>query len=201
MKIDTRGKLCPIPIILTKKAINSANEGQKIEIILDNDIACNNLADFLKELKLEFTLNKQETLTTITLYKGNKQLEENEEIFCEVAPIKKELSDFAIVLKSETMGEGDEDLGRILIRAYLSTVCESNLPEYIIIYNAGVKLALDGSDTAKYLKNLESKGVTIISCGACVSYYDLESQISIGQIGNMYKITEILSKISKVIYP
>ena len=38
-QIDTRGQLCPAPLILAKKGIEEATAGEIIEILTDNDTA------------------------------------------------------------------------------------------------------------------------------------------------------------------
>lgn len=204
MKIDARGKQCPAPIIMTKKGINSAKEGEQIVVLLDNDTSCSNLSNFLNELKIEYTLNYQNEYTSIVFFKGNnsKIAILGEEV-CEVPNIKSSISNYAVVLKTETMGEGDAELGKLLMRAYLSTICDGDLPlpKSVVMYNAGVKLAIQNSDTSLKLKELESRGVEIVACGTCVDFYELKGQISVGTIGNMYKINEILMQVSKVIYP
>ncbi|MGL5921227.1 MAG: sulfurtransferase TusA family protein, partial [Bacteroidales bacterium] len=48
--IDTRGLLCPAPLIHTKKAIKEAQGGETLEVLLDNETACQNVSSYLKEL-------------------------------------------------------------------------------------------------------------------------------------------------------
>ncbi|MFI3267465.1 MAG: sulfurtransferase-like selenium metabolism protein YedF [Rikenellaceae bacterium] len=205
MIIDTKGKQCPIPIIMTKKGIKSAPEGEKIEVILDNDTSCLNLSNFLTEMKIQFNTKIVAGETIITFYKGEGVIVKNDasDEVCSVVNSDVSMSNYAIVIKSETMGDGDVELGTLLMRAFVSTVCESelDLPKYVLLYNSGVKLAVDGSDIALRLKELEQKGVRIIVCGTCVDYYGLKQQVPQHYIGNMFKIVDTLNKVSKVIYP
>lgn len=205
MKIDTKGKQCPAPIIMTKKGIKSAQEGEKIEVILDNATSCLNLSNFLTEMKIEFTTENAVNETIITFYKGEGIVVKNDagDEVCSVSDNATDVSNYAIVIKSETMGEGDEELGTLLMRAFVSTVCESelSLPRYVVLYNSGVKLAVAGSDITVRLSELEQKGVEIIVCGTCADYYNLKDQISQHYIGNMFKIVEALNKVSKIVYP
>ena len=50
MKIDTRGLLCPEPVLLTKKAL--ASNPESLEILADNTTARNNIERFLKSSKV-----------------------------------------------------------------------------------------------------------------------------------------------------
>ena len=44
MKLDERGKQCPRPVIDTKKALESCNPGETVEVLVDNEIAVQNLS-------------------------------------------------------------------------------------------------------------------------------------------------------------
>jgi TusA-related sulfurtransferase len=44
MKLDERGKQCPKPVIDTKKALESCNPGETVEVLVDNEIAVQNLS-------------------------------------------------------------------------------------------------------------------------------------------------------------
>ncbi|MFI3262397.1 MAG: sulfurtransferase-like selenium metabolism protein YedF [Rikenellaceae bacterium] len=206
MIIDAKGKQCPAPIIMTKKGIKAAAEGEKIEVIIDNDTSCLNLSNFLTEMKIEFSTQISNGETTITFYKGEGVVVRNDSSD-EVCAIPEDdttaITNYAIVIKSENMGVGDVELGSLLMRAFMATVCESelSLPKYVVLYNSGVKLAVEGNDIAIRLKELEDKGVEVIVCGTCADYYNLKQQIPQKNIGNMFKIVEALNKASKIIYP
>lgn len=43
MKLDERGKQCPLPVIDTKKALDSSSDGEIVEVLVDNEIAVQNL--------------------------------------------------------------------------------------------------------------------------------------------------------------
>lgn len=42
-RLDERGKLCPMPVIDTKKALERCGEGEVVEVLVDNEIAVQNL--------------------------------------------------------------------------------------------------------------------------------------------------------------
>ncbi len=107
-----------------------------------------------------------------------------------------------VVLSSNTMGEGDEELGGILIKGFLYALTElDNLPRAIVMYNSGVKLAIDGTQV-RDLKTLEDHGVEILICGTCLDYYGIKGlELEVGQISNMYYIVETLHGAEKIIRP
>lgn len=99
-----------------------------------------------------------------------------------------------ILINSDAMGAPDEKLGRILSGNFLRLLGErETLPEYIILLNGGLRLATRGSDTLEHLQYLEQRGVKIVICRTCVDYFDIESEIAVGQIDGMVRIIDILS--------
>lgn len=197
--IDTRGLLCPAPLIHTKKAIKEAQGGEILEVLLDNETACQNVSSYLKELGINTDVVLNENIQHIR-FTVPDQVDEtvNAESFCKT-PAN---NNYVVVLKSELMGEGDPQLGTLLMRAFINSLKETDqLPSSIILYNSGVKLAIAGSDTADSLAEMENKGVTIICCGTCVDFYELKPVIKIGTISNMFRITQLTSEAGHVVYP
>lgn len=197
--IDTRGLLCPAPLIQTKKAIKEAQGGETLEVLLDNETACQNVSSYLKELGINTDVVLNEDIQHIR-FTVPDQVDEtvNAESFCKT-PAN---NNYVVVLKSEIMGEGDPQLGALLMRAFINSLKETDqLPSSIILYNSGVKLAIAGSDTAESLAEMENKGVTIICCGTCVDFYELKPVIKIGTISNMFRITQLTSEAGHVVYP
>ena len=92
------------------------------------------------------------------------------------------------------MGDGERELGQILIKGFISTIKELDpLPEKIIFLNSGVKLATK-EDIIFYLKELEEQGVEILLCGTCVDYYELQAEVGVGEISNMFEIADNLNR-------
>lgn len=100
----------------------------------------------------------------------------------------------AILLGSDTLGSGDEALGRILVCNFLRNLADRETPpNYIVLWNAGVKTATRDASTLEYLKKLEERGVKIVLCRTCVEYFGIEKDIAAGKIDGMVGILEILS--------
>ncbi len=98
------------------------------------------------------------------------------------------------------MGVGNEELGKMLTRAFLNNLMnQSRLPSHIVLYNSGVLLAADGTDSANALKELEKMGVQILMCGTCIDFYQLKDQVNLGQVSNMINITAHLIDAEKII--
>ena len=100
------------------------------------------------------------------------------------------------------MGEGNEQLGKALMKGFIYALTElEKLPKTILLYNGGAKLSVEGSDSLEDLKLLESQGVEILTCGTCLNFYEISDKLSVGSVTNMYAIAEIMRKASKIIKP
>lgn len=195
--VDARGLLCPAPLILTKKAIDSAQQGDALEVLIDNETSLSNVLSYLNELQIIPIKENADELFTLRFTKP-AELKQGVEAtdFC-FAPTA-----YVVVIKSETMGEGSNELGTLLMRAFVNSLKEvERLPSAIILYNGGVKLGIKETDTAQSLAELEKQGVGIVACGTCVDYYGLKNEMAVGAISNMYKITKLVSEAGHVVYP
>ena len=192
--IDTRGQLCPMPIIMLKKHLNE-NKDKEFTILTDNDISRINLLSFMKDNGLNPVFEQIDDYWMI-------YTDTNQDIRV-IEPQKSQAQkNHCIVIKSNKMGEGDAELGELLMKGYLNAMSEiDKIPETIIFYNSGVHLCAESSAVNSSLNKLLSKGANIFICGACVDFYQLKDKISIGTITNMYTICEILNHCEKVVYP
>ena len=112
------------------------------------------------------------------------------------------IRDYAVCIKSELMGEGDPELGRLLMETFLENLkLQDQLPSHVVLYNGGVKLAMKGTLTGQALSELEEMGTRIMLCGTCLDHYDIKYDISVGMISNMVVITETLATAGHVVYP
>ena len=91
-----------------------------------------------------------------------------------------------LMINSESMGQGDFELGKELLRKFLGTIVASGeIPTGIALMNSGVKLACSQSHVLEELQALEKRGVNIISCITCLEFYDLVWDVQVGIQGNM----------------
>ena len=98
-----------------------------------------------------------------------------------------------LVLGSEGMGRGDDQLGSTILRSFLQTLVANPLrPETIICWNAGVKLLTASSPTLEVLRQLEGVGVEILACKTCVEFFALSEKLQAGQISTMPVISDLL---------
>ena len=186
--IDCNGLACPMPVIKTKKYFD-LEESKEAIVIVDNEVAKNNILRLAKGINLNSSYIEEDGIYKIQLSKGliEKAIENK-------SNIENEKSGLSILVASNLLGNGDEKLGETLMKVYINTLAETDvLPENLMFLNSGVKLTCEGSDVLDSLNTLKNKGVNIISCGACLDFYNLKEKIKVGEIGNMYQIIEIMN--------
>jgi selenium metabolism protein YedF len=201
--VDTKGQLCPEPLIAAKRALKESSEGESFMLITDNKTAYENLKRFLNDNKAITTCDESQGVWTFTVTKttGDVVRAEPEE-YCDTSITHFEKGNYIVVISSDKMGEGDEKLGHILMSTFIKALKDTDkLPEKILLYNSGVKLATKSSPVIDNLRDLEKMGIELLLCGTCVSFYSLESEVGVGSISNMFVMTEIMSSTGKVIKP
>ncbi|MFB0920144.1 MAG: sulfurtransferase-like selenium metabolism protein YedF [Oscillospiraceae bacterium] len=201
MKIDARGKQCPLPVIETKEALAKAAPGEIVEVRVDNEIAVQNLNKLAVQKKLSFASEKsaeRDYLVKITV-SGELVASKNEDDFNVVCCSGQGV---VVAITSETMGSGDDTLGRLLMKGFIFALSkQESLPATVLLYNGGAKLSCEGSESLEDLKSLESCGVTILTCGTCLNHYGLSEKLAVGSVSNMYDIVEKLTKAALVVRP
>jgi intracellular sulfur oxidation DsrE/DsrF family protein len=109
-------------------------------------------------------------------------------------------SDTVIVVTRNGMGDADPELQLKLATTYFKLLDENNLlPAAICFYTNGIKLVVDESPVLASLKSLESKGVRLILCSTCLSYFNLTDKVQVGIVGGMTDIIEAQRLAGKVI--
>ncbi len=187
--IDCKGLNCPAPVINTKKYFDSIENGVGT-IIVDNEVAKNNVVKFSISNNFEYEVNEKESNEyEINITKGEAISSQNLEEAKEV--IKQPLT---IVVGSDKLGAGSDELGIALMKSYLFALSEANvIPENLLFLNSGVKLVVEDSLTLDGIKKLKERGVNIQSCGLCLDFYGLKEKLAVGEITNMYAIVEIMN--------
>lgn len=201
--IDTRGRLCPEPLILTRRAIAQGTAGDEFEVLTDNATACSNLRTYLTELGVAFEGDGEVIRFTLgAAVPGSGAIPAASPVVCDAPAAAAKKEDYCVAVAADRMGRGDDDLGRILLRAFINALGEAErLPGHILCYNSGINVALDGSDTVAALRELEARGVEVLVCGTCLDFYGATERLAAGRVSNMFRITEVLSRAGHVVYP
>ena len=198
--VNAMGDNCPIPVIKTKKAMQEITGPETIEVLVDNEIAVQNVTKMAVSSGGNVTsekLGEKEFKVTIQM-NGAVAKEAEEEAVC--TPDRK--GDTIVVIASDKMGSGNDELGKVLIKGFIFAVTQlEELPKAMIFYNGGATLTAEGSDSLEDLRSLEAQGVEILTCGTCLNYYGLTDKLEVGSVTNMYTIVEKMAEAGKIIQP
>lgn len=212
--VDARGMQCPLPVIETKKTLKEVTEGT-IEVLVDNEIAVQNLSKMANQMKLSHgfekisndhyivTIEKEEaSVGEITTKEKSEESLKPKEFATKHEALEAREDATVIVISADHMGEGEEQLGKTLMKGFIYALTElDRLPKQMIFYNKGATLTVEGSDSLEDLKLLEAEGVEILTCGACLNFYGITDKLSVGSVTNMYAIAEIMMNATKIIKP
>ena len=205
--IDARGMACPLPVVNAKKACEEMRAGDVLTVLVDNEIAVQNLERFAAYRGHEVRARKQaEKEFAVVIRIGSGAAEPNPAIPEEETPLTcapdKCKKGLLVALSSNAMGSGDARLGASLMKAFVFALTrQDQLPETILCYNSGAHLSCEGADTLEDLKTLEAEGVTVLTCGTCLDFYGLKDRIAVGGVTNMYDIVERMESARTIIKP
>lgn len=197
--INAVGDICPVPVVKAKEAIQTLGGNGIVEILVDNDIAVQNLCKMAEQKGYGVSfLQQEDRIYKVTFTVGD--LEMIQEVPAAVMPSAKKNT--VIVISSDKMGEGNPELGTVLLKGFLYALSkQESLPSTILFYNGGAKLTTEGSDSIEDLQDMEKAGVKIYTCGTCLNYYELTDHLKVGEITNMYTILELMSSADLLIRP
>ncbi|MFW6161269.1 MAG: sulfurtransferase-like selenium metabolism protein YedF [Planctomycetota bacterium] len=202
--LDLRNLACPEPVIRTKRAIE-ANPNSVLTVLLNHPASRENVARMARSLGAQVeeaeTDDGEFTLTVTTPEAESPQTAEPQPEMAECT-VPAGGARPTVLVKNDVMGLGNDELGRILMKAFLKTLREADpLPACLIFINAGVHLTTEGSEEIAALAQLAERGVEIVSCGTCLDYYDKLDAVQVGLVGNMFDIVDRLVRAPKVIAP
>lgn len=190
--VNSMGDNCPVPVIKTKKAMQALTGPETIEVLVDNEIAVQNVTK-MAESEGGKAASEQ---TAEGAYKITIQMDEIPAEKAEVA------GNLVVAVSSDRMGTGNDELGKVLIKGFIFAVTQLDvLPKTMLFYNGGATLTAEGSDSLDDLRLLESQGVEIMTCGTCLDYYGLKEKLAVGTVTNMYSIVETMAGASKIVKP
>ena len=192
--IDAKGKACPTPVIMAKKAI-SAGESS-FTVLVDNTTAVENLKRLAENQGFDAAAAEAEGVFSVAFTRtGCAACEEAVN-----APLPAPGGDWAVFVGRDIIGDGDRELGTNLMRMFFYTLTQSDdKPGAVLFMNAGVRLPTLDEQVAEHLKALADAGVEIQVCGTCLNFYGLTEQLKVGMVSNMYDIVTRMQKAAKVI--
>lgn len=199
IEVNAMGKVCPIPVIMTKKVLRENTTGENIMIRVDNEIATQNLTKMAGQLNIKSNVTKLSDAEYTVLY----DLEGCEAcaVLNDSSVLEQGADEYVVAINSDKMGTGDEAFGTTLLENFIYALTEQDrIPKMVVMYNSGVRLVTENEKTVKDLKTLQEKGTEILACGLCLDFYGLKEKLRVGSATNMYRIVEIM-RTNKVVRP
>ena len=197
--LDMRGHPCPIPVVNARKSL-AEEDAKGVIVLVDNIVAVQNIEKMAKGTGYGFSYEEEGAFYRVIITKDTDQSQAFDEP--SESPIAKgnETSGPLVLITSDSMGRGSEELGRILIKGFIFSLTQLiPPPEAIVFLNSGVRLAMEGANTVPDLKELEKNGSKICVCGTCANYFELTGSLAVGSIVDMMFITNRLAKASGII--
>lgn len=206
MIIDCKKKACPQPVVLSLQALRRISAGESIEVIVDNIAAVENLTRMAEEKLCDLDVTEGDGIWTLKITKRGESVStasaEVEALeYCDLDSIPKK-SNTVVAIGTSVMGQGNDELGKNLLKGYiysLNQLEDADLPTTILFFNGGAYMTTDGADTVKDLKDLSERGVKVYTCGACLDFYGLKEKLVVGEVTNMYSISEMMIRADKVV--
>lgn len=197
LTVDCRGLACPQPVINTKNALEGATG--PIRVIVDNEASCTNVRRFAESQGARVEVVEQGGELHLTIEPGHHApAGEEPPIVCSTSAAR----DMVVYVSSEGMGRGDDELGAVLMEAFLDTLSQfKGEISHAVFVNAGAKLAVEGSPVLEQVRQLEELDVQVLVCGTCLNHFGIKDKLAVGKVSNMYSIIETLSKAGRIIRP
>lgn len=202
--VNAMGDVCPVPVIKTKKAMQELESPGILEVLVDNEIAVQNVIKMASSSGGNVTSEKIGEKEFKVIIRTDRTMPRHEVQAMEEVQVcqPKKQKHTIVVVASERMGSGNDELGVVLMKGFIFAISQlDELPKAILFYNGGAQLTAEGSDSLEDLKEMETQGVEIMTCGTCLDYYKLKDKLAVGTVTNMYSIVEIMDKADKIIRP
>jgi selenium metabolism protein YedF len=179
--IDCRNMACPTPVVTVKRALEEA-AGESVKVLLDDGPPRENVARFAANRG--FHVEEEAAGRGYALIISGRPTE--------TIPLQTEKrGDRVILIGSDRLGDGPEDLGRLLMKNFIITLLDiAETPDRMLFVNTGIFLTTEGSEVLEALEKLGNQGVEILSCGVCLDFFNRRDRLRAGSITNMFTIAE-----------
>ena len=195
IEIDARGLACPAPVLQTKAALE-ADKPNRVNVVVDNAAAQQNVQRFLESQGFQATLKQD---GDDYLVSGTAAGEGVEPVRPSVAEQSDEMK-ILVMCATDRIGFGDDELGLKLMVNFLRTLKEMGSELWRLVFvNNGVKLTIDGSQVLDDLQNYEKEGLKILVCGTCLDHFGILEKKKVGETTNMLDIVTAMQLADKVI--
>ena len=198
-QLDCRGLACPQPVMRTRDAV--AGGAQTLDVLVDNEPARENVRRFFEGRGFSVAAS-QEGPNCWRISASAVGAAPAPQQGTEAAPTTESSSRTLVLITTETIGRGDDELGGKLMGNFLATLPELGPRLWrIVLINGGVKLASCPGPALDALKKMAAEGVSVLVCGTCLAHFGLLEAKAVGDTSNMLDIVTSLDLAGKIIRP
>jgi len=195
MKIDAKGLACPQPILVVQEMLGKNPNTTVLEVEVDNRAASENVLRFLENQGYNASVVEKNNLFVITTNGQSDKLQNTAS-----ERIESNSKKCLIIITSETLGKGDDVLGKKAMCNFLKTLPEMGTSLWRICFlNGGVILCTGESPALEYIQILKEQGVSVFVCGSCLEHFQLTDKKRVGETTNMLDIVTSLDLAEKII--
>ena len=188
LTVDCRNMACPAPVIAVKKALEHSSN---LTVLLDDGAPRENVTRFCRNRGYHVSEEPFEGGKTLCI-SGTGNATPSSGITLTY--------DCTLLIASDRLGDGPEDLGKLLMKNFIHTLLETpSQPAEILFINSGVRLECKDSDVIEALEKLVGMGVEISSCGLCLDFFSIREFLQVGSVTNMLTIAETLLTRDRVV--
>ncbi len=193
--LNCQGQTCPQPVVETRNFLAARPQVTELIVLVDNRAAAQNVERFLGTQGFQASI--EGTDPDFQVQARKKELERCEAVITHLAEKPQKT---LIMITKDTMGQGDDTLGALLMLNFLRTLKEMGEALWRLVFvNSGVKLSIEGAEALTVLQELEAQRVSILVCGTCLNHFGLLEKKQVGETTNMLDIVTSLQVADKVI--
>ena len=195
-ELDCRRLACPAPVLQTKETLLK-DHPHVIKVIVDNEAAKQNVSRFLESQKFDVSVEEKETEFHVIGREDQPGTVPAETLAKEPETEKQKIM---VMIATDRMGYGDDELGKKLIINFIKTIKEMGDELWRLVFvNNGVKLTIHDSYILPELQEYEQDGLLILVCGTCLDHFNLLDKKQVGETTNMLDIVTAMQLADKVI--
>lgn len=199
ISLDCRGLACPGPVMRCLDCIEK-DAPESFVVLVDDAAARENVMRLLAGKGYAVAVVEAPSHSTLTVTRaGSGQAPATAAAPC-CAPSAPSGGKVAVLIASESIGAGSDELGGKLMLNFLATLPELGQGLWrVVLVNGGVRLACEGHPCLEKLQALAATGVSILVCGTCLNFFGLTEQKRAGETTNMLDVVTSLGLAGKVI--
>lgn len=204
MQIDARNLACPRPVVLALEALPKLAAGESLEVLVNDEVAPANLTRLAAEKDCEvMTADHGDHVSVMLTPRSPAAATDGVSGpvpaaaaagVCPVPEVPAPAQGSVVLVGADSLGRGSEELGHKLLGGLIYAFAHQDpLPKAMVFFNGGARLTCEGSESLEDVRDLESKGCEILTCGTCLDFYGIRDQLGVGGVTNLYRIAEIMA--------